>query len=272
MLIAITLASKADGKEVTRIYLKNNGVAPADIWVNGAYQGYVPGGEICSVDKLGFTTYDSGRTNSIGTKSADMRSHGGWSGHDDTIVSICQCKNKQPYKMTITIPKEWGTQVGNAIESPKVWFGETSAGNAPTDSEIQNQAKEIYKAIEADDCVNAAQIGVIDTNAKSALINFEWRVFRKNNVLSAFIDDGTTTFLPNGSFGDDRYRKNWKFDGKILTFSFYDNCFFSGKLSSDGEQIIGIIEVPANEFTAGYQAPMYLQKVHKQGNKSDRHF
>ncbi|MCA9803320.1 MAG: hypothetical protein KC777_15225 [Cyanobacteria bacterium HKST-UBA02] len=155
----------AQAGEIGMIYLKNNGIAPADVWVNDEYQGYVLGGELLSVDKLGF--------------DAGEKSYGGWSGQGDVTVRICQCnKAGQAYKMEVKLPKEWGTELGQSSKSPKVWFGESNAGDEPNVDGIE--APPIHRSLEADDCAGGASKGAIKTNAqpeKKKALEGTWRLF-----------------------------------------------------------------------------------------------
>jgi len=152
-------------KEIRYIYLHNNGVSPADIWVNQDYQGWVPAGETVYVDKLGFVTADSDRLQADGTRSPRRESHGGWSGYGDTVVTICQVKKGTAYQMDIKLPKEWGTDLGaKANEEPKVWFGEDSSGST---FEVGDEVKPIYKGVEGNDCGTKVSQGQIKTNVVS---------------------------------------------------------------------------------------------------------
>lgn len=162
VLSALGIWHPTQAGEIRMIYLKNNGIAPADVWVNDEYQGYVLGGELLSVDKLGF--------------DAGEKSYGGWSGQGDVTVRICQCnKSGQAYKMEVNLPKEWGTELGQSSLSPKVWFGEDNAGEEPDINRIE--APPIHRSPAGDDCLGGAQKGVIKTNAqKKSTLEGTWKL------------------------------------------------------------------------------------------------
>lgn len=180
LLALMLIPGAATAKEIRTIYLMNNGTAPADIWVNGSYQGFAPAGELVYVDKLGFVTWDSDRLQPDGTRSPTKESHGGWSGYGDVVLTICQCKKGVPYKTELKFPKEWGVEVGQGPEAdPRAWFGEGSSGEEPKGDFYA--AKPIYKGIESDDCGVAAKEGVGKTNYSKPKVKAKpagWRCFR----------------------------------------------------------------------------------------------
>lgn len=193
LLLLLTAASigaipQAPAQEIRSIVLMNNGKSPADIWVNMSYQGYAPAGELVQVDKLGFTTQDSGRTLPDGTRTPDVASHGGWSGYGDVTVTICQCdRYGKAHKMEVVFPKEFGNEVGDDKEFPLVWFGESSAGPKPNVTRGM-EIHPIYKGIEGNDCGSSALQGQARTNVtvkKVIVLPTGWRCFYAGTLHSS---------------------------------------------------------------------------------------
>src|SRR5690348_12262241 len=117
ILVFMALAISASAGAVGVLYLKNNGSLSADIWVNGAYQGYVPAGQARQTVSEGFVTNDSG-FQPDGTLKQTY-SHGGWESKGDTIEVIIQqvdSKNRV-YRGSITV-------TGDVEHRGYVWFGE----------------------------------------------------------------------------------------------------------------------------------------------------
>lgn len=145
MILLSASPASAETKIIRSITLVNNGIAPADIWVNGIYQGYVPANDARHVDQVGIL----GR---------DGKDYGGWNfTTKDVEVRICQCrKSGASYLSKLTIPVSYGTYMGDS-KHPIVWFGEQSLGKQPDFSVAENSAKPIEKAVEGDDCGTAQQ-------------------------------------------------------------------------------------------------------------------
>lgn len=180
-LIATVFAAapyKSNAAEIEYIYLRNNGISPADIWVNDSYQGWIPAGETRLVDRKGFETWGSARPQTDGTLSKREHSHGGWSGSGDSIVLICQVRNGRAFQSIVKLPKDWGVEVGSdPNEYPKVWFGENSAGEA---FEVTGNEKPIEAGKEGNDCGSGALEGQAKTNVIARKVQVPpigWRCF-----------------------------------------------------------------------------------------------
>lgn len=164
-LLIFGSCSKAQSAEVEYIYMRNNGISPADIWVNGYYQGYIPAGETRLLDKKGFETYESARTQSDGTISKREHSHGSWVGSGITEVFVCQIRNGQAFQSVVRLPKDCGAGVGaDPSKHPKIWFGETTAGE---EFEVTGNEKPIEKGKEGNDCSVSSTSGFYKTNVKA---------------------------------------------------------------------------------------------------------
>jgi hypothetical protein len=139
ILAFVALAVSASAGGVGVLYLKNNGAFPADIWVNGVYQGYVPAGQARQTVKEGFVTNDSGFQPD--GKLKQTYSHGGWESNSDTVEVVFQSvdNKNRVYRGSITVG-------GDVEHKGYVWFGESEAGKEPESVVWENDAAPIPNA------------------------------------------------------------------------------------------------------------------------------
>lgn len=224
----LILTQPAFSQEIETVYLKNNGIAPAEIRINGFYQGYVPGGELCYTQRLGFLTQSSGST-----RETQKESHGGWSGTGDISVAICQVTSQgNAYKTQIKLPKKAAAGLGNSELEPVVWFGETSAGTEPKDV---TTARQIYKGVDGDDCGLSAIEGIAATNIKDNVVEGTWRIVftpldRSNGQTFQYV----LKFSRDGVYMDERLLEpsDYKFeksgDKVVFTYAYESDQFLGG--------------------------------------------
>jgi hypothetical protein len=112
------------GGQVEKLLIYNNGSLPANIWVNGAYQGYVKSGEARHTLKEGFYTNDSGfqEDGSLVEKWA----YAGWDSSSDPItVTVRQFGLKDKlFEASIQVS-------GDEENKGYIWCGESDPGQEP---------------------------------------------------------------------------------------------------------------------------------------------